>query len=304
MQTFDNQNKENFTNGSPKNHNVVIGLLAGGLVLALAGNGYMMVRANHLSEDLAKTETASQTQISKLGDSTQAMLAQNKAQLDQATEQMRKDVKTANDSAFFAVRKARTDAQIHTEEMATKLAEQQQQQEQQVTARLSQLKDTTDSKFTEVSGNVDTVKSNVEEVKTNLTNTQNDLTKNIADLRQVMGDMGVMSGRIATNQKDLDALRALGERNYYEFDMTRQQGQRKIGDVTLALRKSDSKRNRFTLDVLADDKKVEKKDKTVNEPVQFYVAGNRQPYEIVVNQVSKDRVMGYLSTPKVKLARQ
>ena len=151
---------------------------------------------------------------------------------------------------------------------------------------------------------MDHVKANVEEVKTTLTNTQNDLLKTVSDLKQVVGDMGVMSGRIATNAKDLEALRALGDRNYYEFDITKQQGERKFADVTLALRKSDTKRNRFTMNVLADDKRVEKKDKTINEPVQFYTTGNGQPYEIVVNQVSKDRVVGYLSTPKMKLARR
>jgi len=72
----------------------------------------------------------------------------------------------------------------------------------------------------------------------------------------------------------------------------------------LKLTNADPKRNRYTLQVLADDKRVEKKDKTINEPVQVYVSGYRQPYEIVINQVKKDSVVGYLSTPKVTLARQ
>ncbi len=141
-------------------------------------------------------------------------------------------------------------------------------------------------------------------VKQNVASTRSDLDKTGADLKRVMGDMGVMSGLIATNSKDLDALRALGERNYFEFDLTKAQGMKKIGDVVLTLKKSDPKRNRFTVDVLADDKHVEKKDKTMNEPVQLYLSGNMQPYEIVVNQVKKDEVVGYLATPKVKVARR
>ena len=74
--------------------------------------------------------------------------------------------------------------------------------------------------------------------------------------------------------------------------------------MTLTLKKSDPKRNRYTVDVLADDKRVEKRDKTINEPVQLYVSDNRQPYEIVVNQIKKDEIVGYLSTPKVKMARR
>ena len=141
-------------------------------------------------------------------------------------------------------------------------------------------------------------------VKQNVASTRSDLDKTGSDLKRVMGDMGVMSGLIATNSKDLDALRALGERNYFEFDLTKAQGMKKIGDVVLTLKKSDPKRNRFTVDVLADDKHVEKKDKTMNEPVQLYLSGNMQPYEIVINQVKKDEVVGYLATPKVKVARR
>jgi hypothetical protein len=77
----------------------------------------------------------------------------------------------------------------------------------------------------------------------------------------------------------------------------------KVGDIELILRKADTGRNRFTLDVMADDKRVEKKDRTINEPVQFYTLKAHQPYEIVVNQVQKNQVVGYLSTPKVTIAR-
>jgi hypothetical protein len=130
------------------------------------------------------------------------------------------------------------------------------------------------------------------------------LAKHTADLKTVMGDMGVMSGLIATNGKELSALRELGERNYFEFTLTKRDNSKKVADLALTLKKSDPKRSRFTLDVMADDNRVEKKDKTVNEPVQVYVGGNRQPYEIVINQVKKDEIVGYLATPKVKIARR
>jgi hypothetical protein len=117
------------------------------------------------------------------------------------------------------------------------------------------------------------------------------------------GDMGVMSGLIATNGKDLAALRELGERNYTEFDLTKKQADKRIGNVTLRLKSADAKRNRYTIEVLADDKRVEKRDRTINEPVQLYVSGNRQPLEIVVNDVKKDEVVGYLAVPKVGAKR-
>jgi hypothetical protein len=99
------------------------------------------------------------------------------------------------------------------------------------------------------------------------------------------------------------ALRALGERNYFEFTLDRSKAPRKVGDIQLVLKKTDPKRSKYTLEVQADDKQVEKRDKTVNEPVQFYLAKARQPYEIVVNEVTNGQITGYLSTPKVHLAR-
>jgi hypothetical protein len=141
-------------------------------------------------------------------------------------------------------------------------------------------------------------------VKADVASTQEELRKTGSDLKTAMGDMGVMSGLIATNSKELGELRALGERNYFEFDIKKDSGPKKVGDVSLALRKADPKRNRFTVNLVADDKTVEKRDRTINEPVQFYKSGSRQPYEIVINQVKKDEVIGYLATPKVNLARR
>lgn len=89
-----------------------------------------------------------------------------------------------------------------------------------------------------------------------------------------------------------------------EFDLSKRDATQKAGDITLTLKKADPKRNRYTVEILADDKRLEKRDKSINEPVQLYVSGNRQPYEIVVNEVKKDEVIGYLATPKVKMARR
>jgi predicted phage tail protein len=281
-------------------HKTAITVLAIGLAVALAGDGYLLVRANHLNDDLARTENGTQTQISKLNEATSTLLEQERQRLQDLAQEMKQQVKGVNDSATIAIRRARSEAQKQGEELSGKLSEQQ----QQVATQLSQIQDTTSSKFTAVTTDVDGVKANVEAVKTNVAAAQSDIEKTSADLKRAMGDMGVMSGLIATNAKDLDSLRALGERNYFEFDLNKKDAAKKVGDVVLALKKTDPKRSRFTMDVLADDRHVEKRDKTINEPVQLYVSGNMQPYEIVVNQVTKDHVKGYLATPKVKLARR
>lgn len=285
---------------SRNRHKTAIAVLAVGLAVALAGDAYLLVRSNRLTEDISRTQIGAQTQISKLNEATTTLLEQEKQRLQDLQQQIRQEVKGVSDSASVAIRRARAEAHQQGEELSGKLSEQQ----QQVASELSQIKDTTNSKFSEVSTDVDGVKANVEAVKTNLSSAQSDIQKTSADLKRAMGDMGVMSGLIATNSKDLETLRALGERNYFEFDIAKNDSAKKVGEITLALKKADPKRSRFTLDVLADDRHVEKKDKTINEPVQLYVSGSMQPYEIVVNRVTKDHVTGYLATPKVKVARR
>jgi hypothetical protein len=140
--------------------------------------------------------------------------------------------------------------------------------------------------------------------KTDVATTKSELANTVADLKRVRGDMGVLSDRIATNGTELAALRTLGERNYFEFNITKAKTPQKVAGVELWLKKTDPKRSRFTIQVLADDKTVEKRDRTINEPVQFYVSKFHQPYEIVVNEITKDHIVGYLATPKVELARR
>lgn len=141
-------------------------------------------------------------------------------------------------------------------------------------------------------------------VKTEVATHKTQLDTALADLKSVRGDLGVQSGLIATNASELAALRELGERNYYEFNIAKNDKVKKVGSINLALRKADMKRSKFNLDVIADDRKIEKKDKTLNEPVQFYVQGSRLPLELVVNQIQKDRIIGYLAVPKTVQARR
>ena len=71
----------------------------------------------------------------------------------------------------------------------------------------------------------------------------------------------------------------------------------------IELKKVDTKRNKFTIAITVDDKTVEKKDRTINEPIQFYTSKARQPDEIVVNTVGKNTMSGYLAAPKVQTPR-
>lgn len=151
------------------------------------------------------------------------------------------------------------------------------------------------------------------QVNTQLTNTQNDLSATKADLASTktklmstIGDLGVQSGLIARNHSEVEELRALGERNIYEFTLhtskhvfwTSPSAWKHVGPIELRLRNVDPKHYRYTMNVLADDKNIEKRNRDVDEPVQFFVQGARAPYEIVVFKVASNEAQGYLSTPK------
>jgi predicted nucleic acid-binding Zn-ribbon protein len=140
----------------------------------------------------------------------------------------------------------------------------------------------------------------VNKVSGDVAGVKSDLETTNAKLERATGDMGVMSGLIARNHDDLEELKRKGDRNYYEFNVTKAKTPQRVGPVQIALNKTDQKRSKYTMTVLADDKSIEKKDKTAGEPVQFYVKGTARfsPYEIVVFDVGKNQITGYLSTPK------
>jgi len=172
------------------------------------------------------------------------------------------------------------------------------QREQADEQKLESAEKQTAQQVNQVSSAVTNVQSDVGGVKTDLTKTQSDLATTISQLQQVRGDLTNTNSVIARNHDELVLLEHKGDRNYYEFSLTK--GQRKpVGTVSLELRKTDQKHNRFTLDVFADDKTYEKKDRNVNEPLQFYAGKDPALYEIVVNNInSRNEVSGYLSTPK------
>jgi hypothetical protein len=165
-------------------------------------------------------------------------------------------------------------------------------------ARLEREQAESNQKIGAVSGAVTDVKTDVGGVKTDVAQTKTELQSAEARLQSMTGDLGVQSGLIATNGKELEILKHKGDRNYYEFTLQKGGSPTPLSGVSLSLKKADPKHSRYTLVVNADDKKIEKKDKGLNEPVQFYTGRNNLLYELVVNTISKNEVKGYLATPK------
>jgi hypothetical protein len=134
----------------------------------------------------------------------------------------------------------------------------------------------------------------VNTAKTDIDSTKNSVNTLASDLGMARSEMGTL---IARNHDDIEYLRKLGDRDYFEFTLTRNQ-LAKVAGVGLTLKKTNIKRYRFNVDTLVDDMEVERRDCTINSPVYFYVNGSKKPYELVANSIGSDQVKGYLSTPK------
>jgi len=267
-----------------------------GLVIALiAANIYLYVQLSTVRTDMTKMHDSLLDELSRVRETSDVSSQTSRRTIDGLRDQL----ETSRRQLSLATGQARSDALKNVEaakqELEAAQAEQAKAFDSKVTA-VQQSADAANTKAAEVGTEVTTV-------KTDVASTKSELEKTIADLKRTNGDLNVQSGLIATNGKELAALRELGERNYIEFKIVRGKDAQKVGDVLIRLEKTDPKRNRYTIEVTADDKRMEKKDRTINEPLQFYTSKARQPYEIVVNDVQKNLVVGYLSTPKVQNGR-
>jgi chromosome segregation ATPase len=166
------------------------------------------------------------------------------------------------------------------------------------TSRLEDEQAATKRQIGAVSNDVASVKTDVGGVKTTVATTRSDLEATKSQLNRVVGDAGVMSGLIATNHSELEILKHRGDRNYFEFTLKIGEMRILLSTIKLQLKKVDMKHSRYTMNVSADDRNIEKKDKNLDEPVQFYTGKTPVLYELVVNDIEKNTVSGYLSTPK------
>jgi hypothetical protein len=135
----------------------------------------------------------------------------------------------------------------------------------------------------------------VNKLNTDVTGVKSDLDATKNNLQMARSEMGTL---IARNHDEIDQLRRMGTRDYYEFTVTRKAGAQKVGAVQVELKNANPKKNQFTINVLADDKSFEKKNRSVNEPIFFYTGGSHAALELVINKVTKSTASGYLSVPK------
>jgi len=275
--------------------NLTKALLGGAIAAVLVANVYMFIQLNDLKTKTASSQDAIQAELEILKENNTTMSAAQREKM----ETLRSELANARREANVQVSQVKKEALSYTEEKAQKLEQEQQAQAQKVSGQISEVKDVANS----ANAKIAETNTDVSNVKSQVASTKNELDKTIGDLKKVTGDLGITSGYVATNGKEIDMLRKLGERNIFEFKLAKAKAPQRVADVSLLLKKVDPKRNRFTFELTADDKLVEKKDRTINEPIQFMTSKAKQPYEIVINHVSKDLISGYLSTPKVQDGR-
>ncbi|MFZ0638055.1 MAG: hypothetical protein WA020_03660 [Candidatus Acidiferrales bacterium] len=249
------------------------------VVLAFMGYlVYALMQQKQQSSQAFDAAAKRATALAAEADRTNAAIADLKTQL-QVTEQklgLTEDELASARSMAVAVRKDEKKQVAANDALRQQIGQVQQQ---------------TSTQFGQVSDELNGTKSDVAATRKDLDDTKGTLTTAI-------GDLGVQSGLIARNHEEVEELKRLNERNIYEFKLTKEKLPQHVGPVQLILRKINAKRLTFTLDVIADDKSVERKDKTLEEPIQFYTRGTRTLYEIVVYDVQKNSISGYLSTPK------
>ena len=259
---------------------------------------YLFLEVRSVKADLAAQAQLQEEQFAQLG----GALNRTSREVDDSVQELRGTVASARKDLSATARKVEQRVLGRTQVLAKKLDEQKAEHQSALTqvdgkvSQLSQVAADTDSKVGSLTGTVEGVQQDVAK-------NRQEIQQTLRELKTVRGDLGVQSGLIATNGTELNALRELGARNYYDFDITKAKQPQRVGAIQVRLKKADRKRNKYTIELWADDKRIEKKNKTLLEPVQFYVLGSRIPYEIVVQKLEKNRIVGYLATPKVAARR-
>jgi len=301
METINNVTNDSAPSGEKKSTTLkwIAGGAMGAMVLA---TGAMYQRVTALETELSHQRATVQTQFTELRDVTASSAAAMNRGFEDLTAQLQEGTRTASAAGQRAAANALNNAQKNAERLVDQVKEQQRASEEKFAREIGEVKTVTDEHSAKVTGletSVGGVKQDVVAVRGEVASTRTSLDQTIAELKSTRGDLGVQSGLIATNSKEIAALRELGDRTYYEFTLQKGKAPVKAANMVIRYKNADTKRNKYTVEIMADDKRVEKKDKTVNEPVQLYVNGNRQPYEIVVNEVKKDTIVGYVAVPKV-----
>ncbi len=250
---------------------IVLGLLAiGGLAFGWNASSKLDATQQSIAAQLKTTQQAVQQDVSSLKD----RLAQD----EKASTDLQGDLKVVTGKLKITqgqLKKAR--------EEAAKL-------NNATTEKLTALDTSVHSELATKATSDD-----VKVVDTKVVGVKTDLDATREDLKMARSEMGTL---IARNHDEIDQLRRLGERDYVEFTIVGKNKPQKVGNVTVELKGVNEKRNQFSAAMTIEDKRFEKKNRSMNEPIFFYTSGTHIPEEMVVNKVGKNTISGYVSIPK------
>jgi len=274
-------------------------LLKGGIALALVlilGLGYQSYSAqNTLQGQIDVLQQQVEDQLDQI-QGMKKVASDQGTDLDVVTKRIGVTAQELVASRKFAER-LKADQEQAQEQLATEIATKASSSDvaavrQETTTRVAEVQQVAETKIGSVSGEVKSVAANLDATRKDLADSRRDIT----DVRTSL------SAQIARNAGELSELRKKGERDFFEFDIAKpKKGEMtRVADIQLQLRKTDPKKSKYDMLIQVDDSKLEKKDRTANEPIQFLVGRDKLRYEVVVNYVDKDRVRGYLSAPKDK----
>ena len=263
------EEQDNFqttSEGSPRWMGIAVVALA---VLSIAGIGMAWNATNHARS--AEEALAAQ---SKMIQQNQDGMIQRVNQADQTTAQLQGDLNVVTDKLKI------TQDQLSTARTQVK------QSRADYTKKLNDVQSTLATK-----ANTDDVQA----LGTDVNGVKSDLDTTKGNLEQLRGEHGEL---IARNHEELEQLKRMGERYYYEFTLTSKGQKEHVGSMQVELRSASAKKHQYTVELYVDDMRLEKKNKAINEPIYFYAGGSRQPLELVVNTVADKKIAGYLSVPK------
>jgi hypothetical protein len=285
----------------PPKQNRMLGILAAANLVLILALGYGLFSVNGTLAD----------RIARVESTTDQAQSESEEQQEVRSKNEKKMREVLADLEVIKDRVGVTSAELnHARQIAQSLKRQQEQAAKELTSQLAGKANSSDvdvlrqeasTKIAEVQQDSN---SKIGNVSGELTGIKQDLLATREDLgRQLVDVKNVLSERIARNSSELAELRKKGERDYFEFDIRKNSKQpfQKVADIRLSLLKADPKKHKYNVAVQVDDNRLEKKDRTTNEPVQFLVGRDQLRYEVVVNSVDKDRIRGYVSAPKDKV---
>ena len=261
------------------------------IAFLLMGNVYLLSRVNRAQVETSTLRENTQKDVARL----EEQLAFRSVQTNRDLEAVRKELDKARREAD---KQAKKQASNYTGRLNRKMSERQRQQQETLLSEIQGLHDMasqTESKISDVSGNVTEIKADVEQTKSKL-------DEALLALEGSQDKLAAVGDWVASNSEEIGILQELTERKYFAFNLVKSDKMYRVGDIHMRLKRVKPKRHQYTMEVLADDQKFTKRGRQANEPVQFYVSGARQPHEIVITAVKENRVMGYLSVPKSQLA--